>query len=196
MARRIRPTNADRDDAIIGDAVERASQEKFTREPPKTLQGRINFLLRQLRTTKAVAAELGISQRSVERYRKGDRKHPPKAVADRLDAAVRARWQPRVRFQKQKEAATTGGITVETRARFGYDAPGGTTDDGRFRRLTVRLSAAYARRLFDAQQGRSNESPNEVIAEGLQEHYFKDNGLRADHLEVEFTDIDYIDIEY
>ncbi|MGW5679537.1 telomere-protecting terminal protein Tpg [Streptomyces sp. NPDC003860] len=196
MARRIRPTNADRDDALIGEAVERASQEKFTREPPSTLQGRINFLLKQLKTTKAVAAELGISQRSVERYRKGERKHPPKAITDRINTAVRARWQPRVRSQRQKRAAATGGITVETRARFGYDAPGGTTDDGRFRRLTVRLPASYARRLFDAQQGRSTESPNEVIAEGLQEHYFKDNGHRADHLEVEFTDIDYIDFEY
>jgi hypothetical protein len=196
MVRRIRPTNEDRDDALIGEAVERASWEKFTREPPKTLQGRVNFLLKQLKTTKAVAAELGISQRSVERYRKGERKHPPRAITDRIDAAVRTRWQPRVRSQRQKRAATTGGITVETRARFGYDAPGGTTDDGRFRRLTVRLSASYARRLFDAQQGRSTESPNEVIAEGLQEVYFKDNGYRADRLQVEFTDIDYIDIDY
>ncbi|MFJ1975288.1 telomere-protecting terminal protein Tpg [Streptomyces sp. NPDC087903] len=196
MVRRIRPTNEDRDDALIGEAVERASWEKFTREPPKTLKGRVNFLLKQLKTTKAVAAELGISQRSVERYRKGERKHPPRAIADRIDAAVRARWQPRVRSQRQKHAATTGGITVETRARFGYDAPGGTTDDGRFRRLTVRLSASYARRLFDAQQGRSTESPNEVIAEGFQEVYFKDNGYRADQLQVEFTDIDYIDVDY
>jgi hypothetical protein len=196
MVRRIRPANEDADDELIGEAVERASQEAFTREPPKTLRGRINFLLKQLKTTKAVAQELGVSQRSVERYRKGERKHPPKAIADRIDAAVRARWQPRVRAQRQKRAATTGGITVETRARFGYRAPVGTTDDGRFRRLTVHLSPAYAKRLFDAQQGRSTEPPNEVIAEGLQEHYFKDNGRRADQLEVEFTDIDYIDVDY
>jgi hypothetical protein len=29
MARRIRPTNASRDDALIGEAVERASWEKY-----------------------------------------------------------------------------------------------------------------------------------------------------------------------
>ncbi|SHH37471.1 telomere-protecting terminal protein Tpg [Streptomyces sp. 3214.6] len=195
MARRIRPTNADRGDALIGEAVERASWEMFTREPPMPLQGRVNFLVRQLKTTKAVAAGLGISQRSVERYRKGGGKHPPRAIAGRIDAAVRARWQPRVRTQRQKRAAATGGITVETRARFGYDAPGGTTDDGRFRRLTARLPASYAKRLFDAQQGRSTESPNEVIAEGLQEVCLKDNGHRADCLEVEFTDIDCIDVD-
>jgi hypothetical protein len=71
------------------DAVERAGREAFTREPPKTLKGQIGFLLKQLKTT--TPAELGVSQRSVERYRKGERKHPPKDIAARLDAVVRSR---------------------------------------------------------------------------------------------------------
>lgn len=62
--------------AEIEDAIERADWESFTRQPPKTLQARINFLMKQLKTTKAVAQEIGVSQRSVERYRKGERKHP------------------------------------------------------------------------------------------------------------------------
>ncbi|WP_328665241.1 XRE family transcriptional regulator [Streptomyces sp. NBC_00322] len=196
MVRRIRPGNADADDALVLDAIERAGQDAFTREPPKTLKGRINFLLKQLKTTRAVAQTLGITQRSVERYRTGERKHPPKAIADRIDAAVRARWQPKVRDRRRKQAATSTGITVEARARFGYTAPIGTTDDGRMRRITVHLPADYARRLFDAQQGIGALSPNEVIAEGIQEGYFKDNGRRADQLEVEFTDIDYIDVSF
>ncbi|WP_405593818.1 XRE family transcriptional regulator [Streptomyces sp. NBC_01410] len=196
MVRRIRPGNADADDALVLDAIERAGQDAFTREPPKTLKGRINFLLKQLKTTKAVAQALGITQRSVERYRTGERKHPPKAIADRIDAAVRARWQPKVRDRRRKQAATSTGITVEARARFGYTAPIGTTDDGRMRRITVHLPADYARRLFDAQQDIGALSPNEVIAEGIQEGYFKDNGRRADQLEVEFTDIDYIDVSF
>ncbi|MFE2129146.1 telomere-protecting terminal protein Tpg [Streptomyces amritsarensis] len=181
----------------IDDAIERADREAFTREPPKTLKGRINFLIRQLKTTKAVAAALGVSQRSVERYHKGDRKTPPKAIADRIDTAVRARWQPQVRKRRRKQAAVTGGITVETRARFGYTAPIGTTDDGRMRRLTVHLPPAYAQRLFDAQQqGAGDQQMRAIVAEGLQETYFKDGGTRADSLEVEFTDIDYIDVSF
>ena len=97
----------------IDDAIERADQESFTREPPKTLQGRINFLMKQLKTTKAVAQELGVSQRSVERYRKGERKHPPQHITDKIDAAVRSRWQPLVRRRRRKQAAVT--TTVETR---------------------------------------------------------------------------------
>ncbi|MFD5234838.1 telomere-protecting terminal protein Tpg [Streptomyces qaidamensis] len=182
----------------IDDAIERADRESFTRQPPKTLQARINFLIKQLKTTKAVAAELGVSQRSVERYRKGERKHPPKAIAERIDNAVRQRWQPQVRKRRQKQAATTGGITVETRARFGYTAPIGTTDDGRFRRLTVHLPPAYAQRLFDARNtGAGDQQMRQIIAEGLKDIYFQDGGNRAQGLsDVTLNDIDYLDLDY
>jgi hypothetical protein len=181
----------------IHDAIERADQESFTREPPKTLQARINFLMKQLKTTKAVAQELGVTQRSVERYRKGERKRPPKDIAAKIDAAVRSRWQPQVRKRRRKQAAAATGITVETRARFGYTAPIGTTDDGRMRRLTVHLPPAYAQRLFDARDaGASDQQMRDIVAEGLQEIYFKDGGRRAQDLEVAFTDIDYIDVSY
>ncbi|OKJ92678.1 terminal protein TpgA2 [Streptomyces sp. CB03234] len=183
--------------AEIEDAIERADQEAFTRQPPKSLKARINFLVGQMKTTKAVATELGVTQRSVERYRTGERKHPPKDIADRIETAVRARWQPKVRGRHRKQAATTTGITIETRARFGYTAPVGTTDDGRMRRLTVHLPPAYARRLFDAQQqGATDQQMRDIIAQGLQEVYFKDGGRRATGLEVALTDIDYFDLSY
>jgi hypothetical protein len=178
----------------IDDALERADREVFTREPPKGLQTRINFLMGKLKSTKAVAQAIGVSQRSVERYRTGERKTPPKAITDRIDAEVRRRWQPQIRRKRRRQAATSTGITVETRARFGYTAPIGTTDDGRMRRLTVHLPP---NRLFDAQQqGASDQQLREIVAEGLQEIYFKDNGRRADNLEVAFTDIDYFDVSF
>lgn len=182
----------------IDDAIERADREGFTRQPPKTLQARINFLMKQLKTTRAVAQEIGVSQRSVERYRKGERRHPPQAIAERIDAAVRARWQPQVRRRRRKQAATTTGITVETRARFGYTAPIGTTDDGRFRRLTVHLPPAYARRLFDAREaGAGDQQMRQIIAEGFKDIYFQDSGARALGLsDVTLNDIDYLDLDY
>ncbi|MEU9575403.1 XRE family transcriptional regulator [Streptomyces massasporeus] len=184
--------------AEIEDAIERADQESFTRQPPKTLKGQIRYLIKQLKTTRAVAEEIGVSQRSVERYRKGERKHPPKTIAERIDAAVRQRWQPQVRKRRQKQAATATGITVETRARFGYTAPVGTTDDGRIRRLTVHLPPEYARRLFDARQaGASDQQMRHIIAEGFKDIYFQDNGNRATGLtDVTLNDIDYLDLNY
>lgn len=182
----------------IDEAIERADREAFTREPPKALKSQIGYLLKQLKTAKAVAAELGITADSVNRYRRGARKNPPKDIQRKIDAAVRSRWQPGVRRRRQKQAATSGGITVETRARFGYTAPVGTTDDGRFRRLTVHLPADYARRLFDARNtGSSDQKMRQIIAEGFKDVYFQDGGGRAMGLsEVEINDIDYLDLDY
>ncbi|MGW1894187.1 telomere-protecting terminal protein Tpg [Streptomyces sp. NPDC002004] len=182
----------------IEDAIERADREAFTREPPKTLKGQIGFLLKQLKSAKAVAQELGVTADSVNRYRRGARKHPPKDIQQKIEAAVRARWQPQVRKRRRKQAATTGGITVETRARFGYTAPVGTTDDGRFRRLTVHLPPEYAQRLFDARDaGVSDQQMRQIIADGFKEIYFQDGGARAMGLsDVAMTDIDYLDLDY
>ncbi|MEU8623162.1 XRE family transcriptional regulator [Streptomyces sp. NPDC048623] len=182
----------------IEDALDRAGQEHFTKAPPETLKGQIGYLIRQFGSARAVAAQIGVTADSVNRYRRGARKHPPKDVAARIDEAVRARWQPQVRRRRQKQAATTGGITVETRARFGYTAPIGTTDDGRFRRLTVHLPPTYAQRLFDAQAaGAPDRELRQVIADGFRDVYFQDGGHRALGLsDVQLSDIDYLDLDY
>jgi len=182
----------------IDDAIERADRESFTRQPPKTLKGQIGYLLKQLGSAKAVAQELGVTADSVNRYRRGARKHARADIAVKIDNAVRVRWQPLVRKRRQKQAATSGGITVETRARFGYTAPIGTTDDGRFRRLTVHLPPEYAQRLFDARHtGASDQQMRGIIAEGFKNIYFQDGGGRAMGLsDVEINDIDYLDLDY
>ncbi|MEV7657880.1 XRE family transcriptional regulator [Streptomyces anulatus] len=182
----------------IEDAIERADREAFTREPPKTLKAQIGYLLKQMGSAKAVAQELGVTADSVNRYRRGARKHARADVAAKIDDAVRARWQPMVRKRRQRQAAATGGITVETRARFGYTAPIGTSDDGRFRRLTVHLPATYAQRLFDARDAGANEQEMRgIIAEGFKDVYFQDGGSRATGLsDVEINDIDYLDLDF
>lgn len=182
----------------IDDAIERADRESFTRQPPKTLKGQVGYLIKQLGSAKAVAQEIGVTADSVNRYRRGARKHARADVAAKLDDAVRQRWQPQVRRRRQKQAAASGGITVETRARFGYTAPVGTTDDGRFRRLTVHLPPAYAQRLFEARNtGASDQHMRGIIAEGFKEVYFQDGGGRATGLsDVEINEIDYLDLDY
>lgn len=182
----------------IDDALNRAAAEHDTKEPPKTAGARMRYLVRAEKgSTAAVAARLGISRRTVERYLAGTRKTPRPALRDALDREVRRAWQPGVRARARRQAASAGGITIETRARFGFHAPDLTTDDPRVRRLTVHLPPAYAARLFDAQHDGADESRlRQIVAEGLQETYFKDGGTRAHGLEVEFTDIDYLDTSF
>ncbi|MDQ0904933.1 hypothetical protein QFZ22_000918 [Streptomyces canus] len=81
--------------------------------------------------------------------------------------------------------------------RFGYTAPIGTTDDGRFRRLTVHLPPQYARRLFDARTtGASDQQMRQIIAEGFKEISFQDSRNRALGLsDVTLNDIDYLDLD-
>ncbi|MEU2770831.1 XRE family transcriptional regulator [Streptomyces diastaticus] len=182
----------------IDDAIERADREAFTKDPPKTLKGQIGYLLRQMGSAKAVAAELGVTADSVNRYRRGARKHARADVAAKIDDAVQQRWQPQVRKRRQKQATTTGGITVDTRASFGYKADGHTTDEPRMRRMTVHLPASYAKRLFDARDtGASDQQMRKIVAEGFKEIYFQDGGGRAMGLsDVEINDIDYLDVEF
>lgn len=182
----------------IEDAIERADRESFTRQPPKSLKAQIGYLIRKLGSAKAVAQEIGVTADSVNRYRRGARKHARPDVAAKIDDAVRTRWQPQVRKRRRRQAADTGGITVETRAKFGYTAPIGTTDDGRFRRLTVHLPPTYAQRLFDAREtGADDREMRGIIAEGLKDVYFQDGGVRAMGLsDVEINDIDYMDLDF
>lgn len=183
---------------IFGDSLDKAAANTFTRALPKSAQARMRFLVKHEKgSTRAAAARLGVSQRTVERYLTGQFKRPRKDLADRLADEVRKAWQPRVRDRARKRAASSGGIVIETRARFGFTAAPGTTDDGRIRRITQHLPPAYAARLFDAQTaGAPEQELRRIAAEGLQEIYFKDAGRRADGLLVEFTDIDYVELDF
>ncbi|AQW47071.1 telomere-protecting terminal protein Tpg [Streptomyces violaceusniger] len=180
----------------LAESPDKAVEGTFTRPVPKSAGAQMRCLVRQLKGTRPVADLLGISQRTVERYVKGQLKRPRTPLATRIDREVRKRWQPQIRARAKKQAATTGGIVLDTRARFGSTAAPGTTDDARLRHITQALPPQYAARLFDAQeQGAAEQQLLDIAAEGLQEIYFKDRCRRAQGLLVEFTDIDYIEVD-
>jgi hypothetical protein len=181
----------------IGDTLDEATAEHFTRPLPKSAQAQMRFLVRQLKGTRPVAELLGISQRTVERYVKGQLKRPRRDLAVRLTAETRRRWQPRVRERARQQAAATGGIFVSTRARFGFTAAPGTTDDPRVRHINQALPPDYAARLFAAQEAGATEARlRAILAEGLGEMYFRDRGRRAQGLSVEFSDIEDLELDF
>jgi hypothetical protein len=116
--------------------------------------------------------------------------------AKSLSALVKKRWQPQIRAKAKKKAASTDGIVVSTKARFGFTAAPGTTDDARVRHITQALPPLYAERLFAARDaGATEDRLRQIAAEGLGEMYFRDNNHRAHDLLVEFTDVERLDIE-
>ncbi|MGW1030296.1 telomere-protecting terminal protein Tpg [Streptomyces sp. NPDC002577] len=183
--------------SLFGNGLDAAVHKAFTRPAPKSAGAQMRYLVKQLKGTRAVAQMLRISQRTVERYVKDQIKKPRPELAARLEAEVKKRWQPQIRAQARRKAATTGGIVIDTRARIGYTAPIGTTDEDRLRHLTVALPPRYAARLFDAQeQGANDQQLQQIAAEALKEVYFQDNGRRAGQLEeVRFTDIEHLEFD-
>ncbi|MGW0611396.1 telomere-protecting terminal protein Tpg [Streptomyces sp. NPDC002788] len=179
------------------DGLDAAVEKAFTRPAPKSAPAQMRYLVRQLKGTRPVAQMLRISQRTVERYVKDQIKRPRPDLAARLEREVKKRWQPQIRAKARQKAATTGGIVIDTRARIGYTAPIGTTDEDRLRHLTVALPPQYAARLFEAQeQGVGEQRLREIAAEGLKEVYFQDSGRRAGQLEeVRFTDIQHLEFD-
>ncbi|MFD5784611.1 telomere-protecting terminal protein Tpg [Streptomyces sp. NPDC126933] len=183
--------------SMFGDGLDQAVQKAFTRPIPKSAGAQMRYLVTQLKGTKAVAQMLRVSQRTVERYVKDQIKKPRPALASRLEREVKARWQPQIRAKAREKAATTGGIVIDTRARLGYTAPIGSTDQDRIRHLTVALPPHHAARLFDAQdQGANDQQLREIAAEALKEVYFQDGGRRAGSLEeVRFTDVEHLEFD-
>jgi hypothetical protein len=183
--------------SLFGDGLDAAVQKAFTRPAPKSAPAQMRYLVKQLKGTRAVAQMLRISQRTVERYVKDQIKKPRPDLAARLEREVKKRWQPQIRAKARQKAATTGGIVIDTRARLGYTAPIGSTDESRIRHLTVALSPQHAARLFDAQEaGAGDQQLQQIAAEGLKEMYFQDSGRRAGSLEeVRFTDIEHLEFD-
>ncbi|WP_406088970.1 telomere-protecting terminal protein Tpg [Streptomyces sp. NBC_01013] len=183
--------------STFGDGLDRAVQKAFTRPVPKSAGAQMRYLVKQLKGTRAVAQMLRISQRTVERYVKNQIKKPRPDLATRLEDEVRRRWQPQIRAKARDRAARTDGIVIDTRARLGYVAPIGSTDEDRIRHLTVALPPRHAARLFSAQEeGAGDDRLREIAAEALKEAYFQDGGRRAGSLEeVRFTDIEHVAFE-
>ncbi|MFF8919221.1 telomere-protecting terminal protein Tpg [Streptomyces sp. NPDC015032] len=181
--------------SMFGDGLDAAVQKAFTRPVPKSAGAQMRYLVKQFKGTKAVAELLGMSQRQVERYVAGRAKKPRAYLAARLEREMKKRWQPQIRAKAREKAASTGGIVIDTRARMGYTAPIGSTDQDRIRHLTVALPPRYAARLFGAQEaGASDRELKEIAAEALKEVYFQDGGRRAGSLEeVRSTDVEHLE---
>ncbi|MFF8415180.1 telomere-protecting terminal protein Tpg [Streptomyces omiyaensis] len=182
----------------IDAALHGALTGAFTRPAPKSAGAQVRYLVRQHGGTRAVAALLGVSQRTVERYVRDQTKRPRAGLAEKTTAEVRHRWQPQVpaRARARKAAPATEGLTIDVRARFGFTAAPGTTDDARTRHLPLALPPHQAARLLDAQAaGATDRELQRTAGDVLGEVYFRDGGQRAQGLDVELTDIERIAFE-
>ncbi|MEU9471231.1 terminal protein [Streptomyces avermitilis] len=179
------------------DALKRAERKVFTRPAPKSAKAQIEFLYtRAKRSTKALAEQLGVSPRTVQRYRAGQQTKPQKRLQAALVEETESQWQPQVRAQARERAATSSGMMVEVTAHFGFTCTG-SSDDGRERTITTPISPTYAAQILQLQEaGATEEDLHPIVAEAITESYFTDWGTRADGLRADFTHVRSIDFEF
>lgn len=181
---------------ILDDAIERAAQQEAKHTPPPVgAPARMRYLVDRLGSVKATAALLGVSPSTVRRYTADRSHHPRPALADALTAQLHRHWKPGLQ-RRAINRGKTSGFVIECRARFGYVAPGGSTDESRERHITQFIPAATARGILDAHQaGTPEDQLHQQLADALAFHYFQDGGKRAQNLAVEFGEIDYLDVD-
>ncbi len=92
------------------EALARAERKVFTRPAPKSANAQVKFLLTRAKgSTKALAERLGVSRRTVERYRAGKLTTPQKRLQAALVEETESEWQPQVRAQARAKASTSRG---------------------------------------------------------------------------------------
>ncbi|WP_331722424.1 telomere-protecting terminal protein Tpg [Streptomyces anulatus] len=179
------------------EALARAERKVFTRPAPKSAKAQVKFLLTRAKgSTKALAERLGVSRRTVERYRAGKLTTPQKRLQAALVEETESEWQPQVRAQAREQAATSGGMMVRVVAYFGFTATG-SSDDGRIRHITTPISPTYAQQILQLQaSGATEEELHPIVAQAITESYFTEWGALADGLRADFTHVQSIDFEF
>ncbi|MFF7459394.1 telomere-protecting terminal protein Tpg [Kitasatospora sp. NPDC008115] len=188
----------------IDEGLERAER---TRPIPVHLNTRVRFLWEKVakEDTRLLARAAGVSVRTAQRWARsladlaegeltGDIPMS-KANAVKVERAVRAAWQPRVKRRVRRDAEQRG-FMLHIQATFGYSAAGGSTDDPRPRIITHKMPGSVAQRLYEARDAGATQAQQEkILAEALRDEYFKDSGRRARGLDVELNDIAWMDME-
>ncbi|CCK32984.1 putative terminal protein (plasmid) [Streptomyces davaonensis JCM 4913] len=179
------------------EALARAERKVFTRPTPKSANAKVKFLLTRAKgSAKALAERLGVSRRTVERYRAGKLTTPQKRLHAALVEATESEWQPQVRAQAREQASTSSGMMVEVTAYVGFTCSG-SSDDGRIRTITTPISPTYVKQILELQEaGATEEDLHPIDAEAITESYFTEWGTRAGGLRADFTHVQSIDFQF
>ncbi|WP_437112763.1 telomere-protecting terminal protein Tpg [Streptomyces syringium] len=136
------------------EALARAERKVCTQPAPKSAKDQVKFLLTQAKgSTQALAERLGVSRRTVERYRAGKLTTPQNRLQTALVEETESEWKPQVRAQAREQASTITGMMVDVTAYFGFTCKGSST---------TAASAASPRRSRPPTRSRSSNSRRPV----------------------------------
>ncbi|MFE3144339.1 telomere-protecting terminal protein Tpg [Streptomyces scopuliridis] len=130
----------------------------------------MKFLLTRAKgSTKVLAARLGVSRRTVERYRAGKLTTPQNRLQAALVEETESEWQPQVRAQAREQASISSGMMVEVTAYSGFEGRG-SSDDGRIRHITTPISPTYVKRTSPSSSPADRHSPGRTVPMSSTKH--------------------------
>ena len=181
----------------VKEALDLADAQHWTRQPPRSDRARLRFLLRH-QDIRALAARLRCGQARLTEVLAGASLVPDDPLRRRIYWEVIRLWQPRVR-RRVHDAVSAGkgnGMVVCFRARFGFAAAVGSSDDPRLRLLTLRLANEHAALLFEARHRDADEQEFlHILADAAGASYF--NIVPSSRLrEVSLTEIEFVEFSY
>lgn len=182
----------------VTEALDRADQRHWTRRPPRADRARLNYLIRLgPGGVQELATRLRAAPDVLARLAAGDGPPADDLLSRELEREVLHRWQPRIRRRAHEAILDNQGqMSVSFRARFGFTAARGSTDDPRLRFLTLRLHEPYPEQLFTAHHRRAPETElHQILGHALAASYFRHGGTKTAQ-EVTLNEIDFLEFYY
>ncbi|MFJ4880845.1 telomere-protecting terminal protein Tpg [Streptomyces sp. NPDC088745] len=189
--------HAARTRAKILEGFARAERALFTRPVPKSARAQMKCLrTREKGSTKSLAARLDVSRKVAQRYLAGASTKPNKRLQEALVEETESEWQPQVRAWARRRMVSSGGLVISCRTYFGF-GPGGTSDAGRVRDITVAVSPAHAAAIIAArEEGATEIDLHEAVVEAIADACFRQGGGGRAGLEVKFADVEWLNIKF
>ncbi|WP_371604691.1 hypothetical protein OG345_40115 [Streptomyces sp. NBC_01220] len=132
----------------------------------------------------------------MERYRAGKLTAPQKRLQAALVVETESEWQPQVRAQARERAATSGGMSVEVTAYFGFTCTG-SSDNSRERQITTDISPFYVKQVLALQDaGATEEELHPIVAQAITDSHFTEWDTRVDGLRADFTAVSSISFRF
>ncbi|WP_051837996.1 telomere-protecting terminal protein Tpg [Streptomyces sp. NRRL F-2580] len=178
----------------IGEALDIADQRHWTKNPPRSHTDRLDYLTAQLGTHQ-VAARLQLQEPFAGAG--------PSSLTDEtcrvIDREVRRIWQ----FTERQALHDTlvrnnAQIIVRFRARFGFSAARGSSNDRRLRFLAPQLLPQHAADLFAARHRDAGETElRRILGDAIgAAYFFRRLGPRQTQAAAAITDLDFVEFRY
>jgi hypothetical protein len=134
--------------------------------------------------------------KTVQRYLSGASSKPRKRLQEALAQETESEWQPQIRAQARQRAVTSRGLVISCRASFGF-GPDGTSDEEQVRDISVAVSRSHAAAILaERERGATDSDLHELVAEAIAEVYFRKCSPAHARLEVNFKDVEWLDISF